>query len=148
MWATTARFAHYQRCTNCSRQLCMEDYTQCLTKNKQKIRLSSEKLTRQRTTLQHTDWLNRNAMSGESMCGQRRSISWRFSTPSLTNLFGRHSNLATSITSTSASWGKFTGTRRLRYRQTKRAKFLTSKKDLSKEFRCSACCSTQCFSTH
>ena len=38
--------------SNCSRQFCMEDYTQCLTKNKQKIRLGSEKLTRQRTTLQ------------------------------------------------------------------------------------------------
>ena len=39
-------------------------------------------------------------MSGESKCGQRRSTSRRHSTPSLTNLFGRHSNLATSITST------------------------------------------------
>ena len=39
----------------------------------------------------------------ESKCGQRRSTSRRHSTPSLTNLFGRHSNLATSITSTSAS---------------------------------------------
>ena len=36
-------------------------------------------------------------------CGQRQSTSRRHSTPSLTNLFGRHSNLATSITSTSAS---------------------------------------------
>ena len=33
----------------------MEDYTQCLTRNKQKIRLDSEKPTRQRTTLQHTN---------------------------------------------------------------------------------------------
>ena len=47
--------AHYQRCTNCSRQYCMEDYTQCLTKIKQKIRLASEKLTRQRTTLRRTE---------------------------------------------------------------------------------------------
>ena len=38
-------------------------------------------------------------------------------------------------------------TRRLRYRQTKRATFSTSRKDLSKEIRCPACCSTQCFST-
>ena len=30
-------------------------YTQCLTRNKQKIRLDSEKPTRQLTTLQHTD---------------------------------------------------------------------------------------------
>ena len=43
------------RCTNCSRQFCTEDYTQCLTRDKQKIRLDSEKPTRQRTTLQHTD---------------------------------------------------------------------------------------------
>ena len=54
-------------------------------------------------TLQHTDWLNRNARSGESKCGQRRSISRRLSTPSLTILFGRRSNLAISITNTSAS---------------------------------------------
>ena len=26
MWITTARFAHYLRCTNCSRQFCTEDY--------------------------------------------------------------------------------------------------------------------------
>ena len=47
---------------------------------------------------------NRNAMSGKSKCGQRRSTSQRHSTPSLTNQFWRHSNLATSTTSTSASW--------------------------------------------
>ena len=60
-------------------------------------------LPEQRTTLQHTDCLDRNARSGESTCGQRRSTSRRLSTPSLTILFGRHSNLAMSITSTSAS---------------------------------------------
>ena len=31
-------------------------YTQCLTNNKQKIRLASENPTRQQTTLQHTDY--------------------------------------------------------------------------------------------
>ena len=36
---------------------------------------------------------------------------------------------------------------RLRYRQTKRATFSTSRKDLSKEIRCPACCSTQCSNT-
>ena len=51
MWAITARFAHYQRCTSCSRQQCMEDYTQCLTKIKQKIRLGFRK------TYQTTDHL-------------------------------------------------------------------------------------------
>ena len=39
----------------------------------------------------------------ESKCGQRRSTSRRLSTPSLTIPFGRHSNLVTSITNTSAS---------------------------------------------
>ena len=120
---------------------------QCLTRDKQKIWLDSEKPTRQQTTLQHTDWLNRNAMGGEAKCGQRRSTSRRRSTPSLTKQLGRRSNLATSITSTSASWGRYTETRRLRYRQTKRATFSTSRKDLSKEIRCPACCSTQCFNT-
>ena len=62
-----------------------------------------------RKTYQTTDHLatyrlNRNAKSGKSSkCGQRRSTSRRHSTLSLTHLFGRHSNLATSITSTSAS---------------------------------------------
>ena len=55
MWVTTAQFA-----TNCSRQFCSEGETQCLTRNKQKIRLASENPTRQQqTTLQHTDWLNK-----------------------------------------------------------------------------------------
>ena len=58
-------------------------------------------------------------MSGESKCGLRRSTSRRLSTQSLTILFGRHSKLAMSITSTSASRRKFTETRRLQYRQTK-----------------------------
>ena len=48
------RSARCQRCTNCSRQYCTADYIHDSTKNKQKIRLDSEKLTRQRTTLQHT----------------------------------------------------------------------------------------------
>ena len=148
MWVITARFAHCLRCTNCSRQFCTEDYTQCLTKNKQKIRLDSEKLTKQRITLQRTDWLNRSAMSGESKCGQRQLTSRRRSIPSLTSQFGTPSNPAMSITSTSASRGKFTETRRLQYRQTKRAKFSTSKKDPSKEIWCPACFSIQCFSTH
>ena len=147
MWSTTARFAHYLRCTNYSRQFCTEDFAQWLTENKLKIRLDSEKPTRQLITLQRTDWLNRNAMSGESKCGLRRSISRRHSTPSLIILFGRHSNLATSITSTSVSWGRYTKTRRFRYRQTKRATFSISKNDLNKEIRCPACCSTQCFNT-
>ena len=59
-----------------------------------------------RKTYQTTDHLatyrliEQKCMSGESKCGQRRSTSRMLSTPSLTNLFGRHSNLATSITST------------------------------------------------
>ena len=148
MWAITARFAHYQRCTNCSRQYCMEDYTQCLTNIKQKIRLASEKLTKQRITLRRTEWWNRNGRSGESKCGLRRWTSRRHSTPSLTILFGRHSNLAMSITNTSASWGKFTKTRKHLYRQTKRVKVSISKKVPSKEIRCPACCSTRFCSTH
>ena len=43
-----------------------------MTRNKQNIRLASEHPTRQQTTLQHTDLLNRNATSGESKCGQRQ----------------------------------------------------------------------------
>ena len=40
---TTARYAPCQRCTNCSRQNCTAGYIQDLTRNKQKIRLASEK---------------------------------------------------------------------------------------------------------
>ena len=72
MWAITARFAHYQRCTNCSRRYCMEDCTQCLTKIKQKINRTSEKLTRQRIILRHTECCNRNAKSAELKCVPRR----------------------------------------------------------------------------
>ena len=53
----------------------MEDYPQCLTRIKQKIRRASEKLTRQRIILQHTECRNRNAKSGQSKCGPRR---WDF----------------------------------------------------------------------
>ena len=90
MWETTARFAHCPRCTNCSRQFCTEDYTQWLTRNKQKIRLASENP-------------NRNATSGESKCG-------------LTNQYRTPSNLATSITITSASWRRYTDTKSHLYR--------------------------------
>ena len=45
---------HYLYCTILD-NFCTEDYTQCLTKNKLKIRLDSEKPTRQRITLQRTD---------------------------------------------------------------------------------------------
>ena len=129
MRVTFVRFTHYLRCINYYRQFCTEDYIQYLIKNKRKIRLDSEKSTRQLTFLQHTDWLNRNAMHGRSKCGQRRSTSRRHSTPSLTNLFGRHSNLATSITSTSVSWERYSESRRLRCRQTKRVTFSTFRKD-------------------
>ena len=148
MWVTTARFAHCQRCTNCSRQFCTEDYTQCLTRNKQNIRLASENLTRQLTTLQHTDWLNKNAMSGEWTCGQRQLTSWRRSIPSLTSQFGTPSSPATSSMITWASWRRYTETKRHLYRRTKRATFSISVKEQSKVIRCPACCSTRFFNTH
>ena len=88
MWVTTARFAHCLRCTNCSRQFCTKDYTQCLTRNKREIRLASGNPTREQTTLQRTDWLSRNVTSGESKCGQRQLTSRRRSIPSPTNQFG------------------------------------------------------------
>ena len=47
--------------------------------------------------------IEQKCMSGESKCGHRRSTSRRRSTPSLTNLSGRHSYLAMSIMDTSAS---------------------------------------------
>ena len=93
-----------------------KNYTQCLTKNKLKIRLASENPTRQRITLLRTDWLNRKCHEWRIKMWTATATSRRHSTPSLTILFGRHSNLATSITSTSASWGRCTKTRRLRYR--------------------------------
>ena len=148
MWAITARFAHCQRCTSCSRHYCMEDYTQCLTKIKQEIRRASEKPTRQRIILRRTECWNRNAKSGESKCGQRRSTSRRRSTPSPTTLSGRHSYLAMSIMDTFVSWGKFTKIRRRQYRQTKRARFSISKKALNRAIHCPACSSTRCCSMH
>ena len=78
MWVTSARFAHCLRCANCSRQFCTEDYTQCLTRNKQKIRLASENPTRQQTTLQRTEWLSRDVTSGESKCGPTVDVTKAF----------------------------------------------------------------------
>ena len=47
--------------------------------------------------------MSRNVTNGESKCGHRQWTSRRRSTPSLTNQFGRPSNIATSTTDTSAS---------------------------------------------
>ena len=148
MWVTTARFSHCLRCTNCSRQFSTNDYTQCLTRNKQKIRLASEKLTKQRTTLRRTEWLSRNATSGESNCGQRQSTSRRRSTPSPTSQFGTPSNLATSITITSASWRRYTETRKHLYRPTKRATWSRTRKEPNRVILCQACFSTPFYRIH
>ena len=88
MLETTARSAHCQRCTNCSRQYCTADYIHDSTKNQRKIRRDSEAHTRQQIILRRTEWLSRNATSEESKCGQRQSTSRRHSTPSHTNQFG------------------------------------------------------------
>ena len=52
---TTARYAHCQRCTDCSRQYCTEDCIHDLTKNKQKTKPDSEAHTRQQITLRRTE---------------------------------------------------------------------------------------------
>ena len=49
MWVTSARFVHCPRCTNCSRQFCTDDFSQWLTRNKQKIRLASDRRRYTRT---------------------------------------------------------------------------------------------------
>ena len=85
MWVTTARFAHCPRCTNCSRQFCTEDYTQCLTRNKQKIRRASEKLTKQRIILRRTETTsNLLAAAAAATCGQ--GIDCRNNAHSVTNI--------------------------------------------------------------
>ena len=55
MLETTARSAHCQRCTNCSRRFCTEDCIHDSTKNKRKTRQDSEAHTRQQTTLRRTE---------------------------------------------------------------------------------------------
>ena len=55
MLETTARYAHCQRCTNCSRRFCTEDCIHDLTKNKRKTKQDSEAHTRQQTTLRRTE---------------------------------------------------------------------------------------------
>ena len=112
MWVITARSAHCLRCTNCSRRFCTEEYTQRSTRNKQNIKLASENPTRQQTTLQLTEWLSRNATSGESKCGQRQSTSRKHLTPLLTYQSGKPAKFATSNTSTSASWRRYTETKK------------------------------------
>ena len=66
MLETTARSAHCQRCTNCSRQYCTADYIRDSTKNKRNIRRDSEAHTRQQIILRCTEWLSRNVTSGEN----------------------------------------------------------------------------------
>ena len=123
MLDTTARSVLCQRCTNCSRQYWTADYIQDLTKSKRKIRRDSEALTKQQTILRRTEWLIRNATSGEPKCGPRQSTSWRRSTPAPTNQFGTPSNLAVSNMITSTSWTNCTETRKPQYWQTKKVTF-------------------------
>ena len=61
---------------------------------------------------------------------------------------GRPSNPTTSITITSASWRRYTETKRHLFRQTKKATFSRSEKEPSKVIRCPACCSARSFNPH
>ena len=145
MWKileTTARLAHCQRCTNCSRQYCTADYIHDSTKNKRKIRRYSEAHTRQQTTFRRTEWLTRNATSGESKYGKRQSTSRRHSTPSLTYQFETPSKLAVSNMTTSASWRRFTETRKHLHWLTKKATCSRSRNEPNKVILCQACFST------
>ena len=149
MLVTTARSAHCQRCTNCSRQYCTADYVHDSTKNKRKIRRDSEVHTpdnRQPCDVQN-DWAE-NATSGESKCGQRQLTSRRFSTPLHTNQFGKHSNPAVSNTTTSASWRRFTETREHLYRLRKRATCSRSRKEPNRVVLCQACFSIRFYRIH
>ena len=83
---------------------CMEDYTQCLTNIKQKIRRASEK------TYQTTDHLATYKNVGTKMPGVGNQnvdsdggLHEGVLTPSPTTQFGRHSYIAMSIMDTSAS---------------------------------------------
>ena len=73
-----------KRCTNCSRRYCAAEYIQDWTEYKREIRRDSEALSKQQIILRRTEWLTRNATSGESKCAPRQSSSWRRSTPSPT----------------------------------------------------------------
>ena len=148
MLETTARFAQCQRCTNCSRQYCTADYIHDSTKNKRKIKRGSEALTKQWIILRRTEWLSRDATRGESKCGQRHPTSWRLSNPSHTSQFGKQSNLAVSNTTTSASWRRFSETRKHLYRQTKKVTCSRSRKEPNRVILCLACFSTWFYRKH
>ena len=144
----TTRSAHCQRCTNCSRQYCTADYIHDSTKYKRKISRDSEAHTRQQIILRRTEWLNRNATSGEPKWGQRQSTSRRHSTPSHTNQFGTPSNPAVSNMPTSASWRSCTETRKHQYWQTKKATCSRSRKEPNRVIVCQACSSTWFYRKH
>ena len=63
-------------------------------------------------------------------------------------LIWKPSKLATSKTITSASWRRYTETKKHLYWLTKRATFSRSEKEPSRVTRCQACCSTSFFKTH
>ena len=82
MLETTARSALCLRCTNCLRQYCFVDFFPDLIKFNLKIRQDSDAHIRQWIIWRRTEWLNKDAMSGESKCGLQQLTSWRRLIPS------------------------------------------------------------------
>ena len=101
-----------------------------------------------RRTYQTTDHLATYILIGQK-CHEWGIKMWTASTVDFTNAFDSisHKSIWEALKSCNVEHEyisllrKITETRRLRYRQTKRATFSTSRKDLSKEIRCPACCS-------
>ena len=104
MVKTIARSALCLRCTNCLRQNCTGDFTPDLIKSKQKIMQGSDVHIKQWIIWRRTEWLNKDAMSGESKCGLLQWTSWWRSTPPHPTQFGTPSNVAVSNMQTSTSW--------------------------------------------
>ena len=112
-------------------------------------RQDSEAHTRQQTTLRRTEWLSRNAASGESKCGQQRSTSRRLSTP-LTHKFNLESTqiLRYQKRQHQPPEERFTETRQHLYRPTRRATCSRSRKEPNGVILCQACFWTRFYRIH
>ena len=118
----------------------------CLTRNKRKIRVASENLTRPLCNVQ-IDWAEISRVINQYV----DIDSWfhegvRRHHPQIN--MGRLQILQHRSRSHQLLEEDIQRPTRHLYRQTKRATFSTSRKEPSKVTRCPACCSTRCFSTH
>ena len=94
MLETTARYAHCQRCTKCSRQYCTVDFSTTRPKTSGGSGRIQKLIPDNRSSRDVQDDRTEMPRAGYQKCGQRQLTSRRHSTPSHTNQVGMPSSLA------------------------------------------------------